>query len=61
MTKQQADSCLHVGVATQERWTRAGLLPALKLQVRSRVLVRKAALDRVLQQAEGRPTPEGER
>jgi excisionase family DNA binding protein len=57
MTKQQAAAYLHISVATLERWMRAGLLPVVKLQGRRRVLFRKAALDQVLQEAEGRRTP----
>jgi excisionase family DNA binding protein len=58
MTKAQAAHYLHISLATLERWTRAGLVPVVKLQGRRRVLFRKAALDQMLRDHERAQRPE---
>jgi excisionase family DNA binding protein len=48
MTKAQAAEYLHISIATLERWTRAGVVPVVKLPGRRRVLFLKEALDQML-------------
>ena len=48
MPKVQAAEYLHIHLASLERWTRAGMVPVVKLPGRRRVLFLKAALDQLL-------------
>jgi excisionase family DNA binding protein len=48
MTTAQAAQYLHIGLATLERWTRAGVVPVVKWPGRRRVLFRKEALEQRL-------------